>query len=281
MSHYTVLVIDSNGNDTVDEQLEPFAEYIEVNPYVTDHVSDEEWERFRNFYTNKENCDKHPTVGFSYADAKLNKNKSNKDLYALYGESWNSNSWQLLEDGDWVEMSTYNPKSKWDWYIIGGRWKGMLVAKNPALAEVGESGTFGNGPTVEDGVDQTTKGNIDWDAMRDTDKFDDALRFWELYVDGQEPKNDKDREMLEHVFYKKEYFTERYKDRETYARCMTEFSTYAVLKDGEWMEQGEMGWFGTSGADPVDELEFQLNFQKNVIEPLNDNALITVVDCHI
>lgn len=23
-------------------------------------------------------------------------------------------------------MSTYNPKSKWDWYAIGGRWAGML-----------------------------------------------------------------------------------------------------------------------------------------------------------
>ena len=30
-------------------------------------------------------------------------------------------------DGTGKYMSTYNPKSKWDWYQIGGRWDGMIT----------------------------------------------------------------------------------------------------------------------------------------------------------
>lgn len=32
------------------------------------------------------------------------------------------------EDGN--EWSTYNPKSKWDWYEVGGRWGGLLENKS-------------------------------------------------------------------------------------------------------------------------------------------------------
>ena len=27
-------------------------------------------------------------------------------------------------------MSTYNPKSKWDWYVVGGRWDGWIQGEN-------------------------------------------------------------------------------------------------------------------------------------------------------
>lgn len=32
------------------------------------------------------------------------------------------------QDGT-VEMTTYNPESKWDWYTIGGVWSGFLTTK--------------------------------------------------------------------------------------------------------------------------------------------------------
>lgn len=56
-------------------------------------------------------------------------------------------------------------------------------------------------------------------------------------------------------------------------------STYAVLKDGEWYERGEMGWFGMS-SNELSEDEWDEKF-KTLIEELSPDTLITVVDCHI
>lgn len=40
------------------------------------------------------------------------------------------------QDKDGNEWSTYNPKSQWDWWVIGGRWKGMLNNTAGRKAEV-------------------------------------------------------------------------------------------------------------------------------------------------
>lgn len=48
------------------------------------------------------------------------------------------------EDGG---KSTYNPESKWDWWVIGGRWRGAYLPKRDAdytRLIAGESGSFDN-----------------------------------------------------------------------------------------------------------------------------------------
>ena len=53
------------------------------------------------------------------------------ELYKEHGEDWNNNAWELDPvDGKWKEYSTYNPKSKWDWYTVGGRWYGCIKTKD-------------------------------------------------------------------------------------------------------------------------------------------------------
>lgn len=43
----------------------------------------------------------------------------------------------------------------------------------------------------------------------------ESARFWELYIEGVEPQNDKDRKLVEEgMFYRKEYFLEHYKTKE-------------------------------------------------------------------
>ncbi len=46
--------------------------------------------------------------------------------------------------------------SKWDWYLLGGRWSGMIKLKEGASGEIGEPGSGGN----ETGIDQAMKGDI-------------------------------------------------------------------------------------------------------------------------
>lgn len=53
---------------------------------------------------------------------------------------------------------------------------------------------------------------------------------------------------------------------------------YAVLHDGEWHAKGDMGWFGMSrDAHAVDEWHA---FVTTLLDKLDDDTLLTIVDCH-
>lgn len=119
MSHFTVLVIGD-----VKSQLAKYDENIEVPKYSEGLVSTEEKERFTKYYQKE-----HPRLGETTFD----------DLYAEFGEDWNSSEWTKNADGEWETFSTYNPKSKWDWYQVGGRWSGFFMlktAQDPRLQEL-------------------------------------------------------------------------------------------------------------------------------------------------
>lgn len=58
-------------------------------------------------------------------------------------------------------------------------------------------------------------------------------------------------------------------------------SFYAVIKDGEWYDSGQMGWFGVSAASNEDRAQWAESFYSNFIEGLDDDTLLTCVDCHI
>ena len=54
------------------------------------------------------------------------------EVYKQNGEYWNENLYKLNDDGIWEEWSTYNPDSKWDWYVSNSnsRWDGFLLTKH-------------------------------------------------------------------------------------------------------------------------------------------------------
>ena len=61
-------------------------------------------------------------------ESPLDIEKEMLSLYEKFGKDWNYNEWKLV-DGVWKICSTYNPKSKWDWYVEGGRFSGCLTIK--------------------------------------------------------------------------------------------------------------------------------------------------------
>lgn len=179
-----------------------------------------------------------------------------------------------------------NPNAKWDWYQVGGRWAGKLtVAYDCINCDVGEkSWGFGNEDPYA-AIGRYKK--VDVARIKDLifldchAKYIEAKRFWELKIEGQEPRNDKDRELLKD-FYRPEYYINTYKDKETYAECERTFHTYAVIdKDGHWSAKGEMGWFGCSCSEENQEVDFIKNYKKNVFDNAGDDDYITIVDCHI
>jgi len=69
--------------------------------------------------------------------------------------------------------------------------------------------------------------------------------------------------------------------REEYVRRFRDsaLTLFAVIKDGMWYERGTMGWWGVV-HDEKDRNEWNAQFAA-LINGLPDDALLTVVDCHI
>lgn len=133
--------------DNPEQQLAPYSENLEVPEYLVEEVSEHDKQRMLDYYN--ENREK-PYTDFD-------------NCYADNGEDWNGNSYRKNEDGVWCEYSTYNPNSKWDWYLLGGRWSGRHFKLKPGV----KSGVLGEpswtNPTNR-GYDAALKGDIDFTA---------------------------------------------------------------------------------------------------------------------
>jgi hypothetical protein len=57
------------------------------------------------------------------------------------------------------------------------------------------------------------------------------------------------------------------------------FVPYAVIKDGQWHQKGEMGWFGVSNNE-VSKSKWTAQVA-NMINELPEETLISIYDCHI
>lgn len=290
MSHFTVLVI---GEDP-EEQLQPFSENLIVPEYESDTVSQEEKDRFLAHYREENNFS--PEVTF-------------EEAYAIYGEYWNGNCWRKDNDGVWKEYSRYNPNSKWDWYSLGGRWMGYFQLKPGATGTAGRPGVFDNEPLRPGNVDQARKCDIDFEAMRDeagkkaADYYD---RFWALV--GNQPlpnwtqireRHGEDidaarKEYHDHPVVKlleaneewrhKFFMSDMLEMAETRGDYIEQARrsravTFAVLKDGQWYEKGEMGWWGMV-SNEKDQSEWNDKFYE-LLNSLPDDTLLSVYDCHI
>lgn len=129
MSHFTVLVI----GDNVDKQLEKYDENLEMPEYVEGEVSEEEMQRFVDYYTKESE----EPIKLGTSDQTLLERF--EEIYAIKGDDWNSNTYKKI-NGVWSEVSTYNPESKWDWYVTGGRWAGFFKLKSNLDKELKEIG---------------------------------------------------------------------------------------------------------------------------------------------
>lgn len=203
-----------------------------------------------------------------------------------------------------------NPDAKWDWYKMGGRWAGFFKAKNVAEGVTGSPGLMT--PPAEKGyVDQTTKGNIDFEAMRQeaaaeaADRYDrmDAIvghlpmhRSWKGDILENEFKT-LGREKAIELYHSQERIVAlkeskddelRWCDMDDFACTREEYIQkainrtavpFAMVIDGVWYEKGEMGWWAMV-SNEMDQNEWNRKVTEQYNE-LPDDTLITMVDCHI
>lgn len=143
MSHFVVYVFSKKAAGTdLEELLAPYDENIVYDPYikytreqaiakVRDDIEDYKNGTYAEFiadpegYKEKWYCnDGH----IKYLEEEFPKklNWTDDECYQYMCEWYDDED--IDEEGN--IYSTYNPKSKWDWYEVGGRWDGVLMDKS-------------------------------------------------------------------------------------------------------------------------------------------------------
>lgn len=168
------------------------------------------------------------------------------------------------EDADFDEEMNQkgyweNPNRKWDWYSIGGRWDGGI----PLI-----DGKYAN---------QSIINKINLGIVQK--EYEEAIRFWDVVVEGHELKPGEEKSDFP-SFLSGEYYKNQFGDRESYAIDQSSFATFAIVTpEGEWLEKGEMGWFGINSATAESRKEYSSKFN-DVVKKYPD-YFFTLVDCHI
>lgn len=235
MSHSVVVVVirdaanADEAGDKLEELLDPFNENKDV-PHV-EEVAEEEVERAVAFYT------EHPehlvdadepaeSIGELTEDIKNDPLEYGRwkarCVGAFCGNGASSGSYNGI-DQTFSYESTYNPKSRWDWYALGGRWRGFFELrlnkttsvlpspfspvssgerKDEAGAQlapfdgtqdavVGQHGVFGDaeGENFTGRADLARKSDIDFAAMRSQAQLEAELGYdkFEEATAGIEP----------------------------------------------------------------------------------------------
>lgn len=273
MSHYSVVVFCENGGKDLEELLAPYDENLSVPHYVT---KEEIIERVRNnieeyrkeFYEEylknpqkylEEHSDEHGKYISEEFPKKLSWSDEDcyKDGVRYYLEE------NIQPNGS--VFTTYNPNARWDYYAIGGRFDCGIPLKDSDYKW----------------ADEASMDEVDIDYI-DEDKYKESLRFWQLYVDGQTPVTDEDKDLVSFVIQDRQYFIDNYDNAQEYAGWMSRFTFYAaVLPTGEWLECGKVGWFGTTTATAADNKAWRKKVREILRQAQKNNWYITMIDCHI
>lgn len=261
MSHFSVAVF-TDGTKTVEQLLAPYQEnnmgdcpkeYLEFfdieeeykNKYETDSRAMLKTSDGNIIFTWSKEAKEARENGALEVEVPL------KALYSTfedYMESYEGCDGRDSETGRYGYWE--NPNAKWDYWGVGGRFADVDKIKVK-----------------------------DFDFTPNPEYYKKAERFWEIIVEGQPLK---EGEKQPFNFYKVEYYLKRYKNKETYAKIMSLFITYAVITpDGKWHQKGEMGWFGMSSDTADEALDWDMNYKSRFIDTADPEWFLTVVDCHI
>lgn len=314
MSHFTVLVaLPAMARDEVDAALSaalaPYDENTEVTPY-------------REYKTG--NAEDHWTVtqcrenGQLPADGDLTWQQVADAYNARHSlDKDDSEHLHVDDEGDAYTVSTYNPKSKWDWWQIGGRWTGYFLPTIDAIGDprllLGSAGIFGSNKPGR--VDGGPRGLLDLQALRHTKALEAGAQHdqWHALVSDCPPAKGWSTFVARHKADPDGYPVEQARteygaqaqvrvarqsrdflglncpidtfavDRAVYAEQAAEQAVpgYAFLDlNGEWQAPGEMGWFGMSSNTADDRAAYRRRINEE-IDALPADAYLVAVDCHI
>ncbi len=191
--------------------------------------------------------------------------------------------------GRWGYFS--NPNAKWDWFTIGGRFSGRLLAKRHAdwvLESADHNSDSDGGNRFTNGAQMK---DIDWERMRQLRLESAKAQFGTLSKAFQKKDTSKLAPLAaiteegiagwcEMLYYKGETLEDYLKRKGVSSEHPYPIDCYAFVNtNGEWFESGQMGWFGISSNNKP-ERQWQDEIQVLMKHVIEDDYLV-IVDCHI
>jgi hypothetical protein len=140
MTHYTVGIIipkdERNIETYVATAMAPYDENTSVAPYVcysVEHAKAELARDIQRFERIVERRDPEYDLTKCHEHLEVLRRTTPAQKYREYVEHHES----FNRAGQ--PISTYNPASKWDWYVIGGRWDGWIHGKETSNQSVADN----------------------------------------------------------------------------------------------------------------------------------------------
>lgn len=165
--------------------------------------------------------------------------------------------------GSGLRDTTYNPKSKWDWYTIGGRWTGYLdfTGYNPDEDPVNfeTCNLCGGSGKRNDALGKEARANNPNYSCNGCNGTGKSMKFTLRQVGYAAPVS----EILAHIDGKDEE---------------KNLIPFAIATQEGWAERGEMGWWAC-----VSNEKDEGKWEKEAVSILkaNKDKIAVVVDCHI
>lgn len=152
----------------------------------------------------------------------------------------------------------FNPNAEWDWYEVGGRWRGFFIKKSSkAWGELGDTAIrFGKREfeyQPKNAVDILKVKDIDWEAMR-TEKIADREVWWKNYLKCNKGDGKTKKEFMED--------------------WTVDLSSYAIVMGGEWITEDNFLHYSVDG-------ETWSEFWLRTIKQLDPEEVVVSVDCHM
>ena len=267
MSHFAVAVLTDDPNK-IDDLLAKFNEQPEDDsPYLifkdcTEEV-EEDWKKLINGANEKEIAAQVAVGSMEYKTI-----DEYADIYHGY----------VKQDGKFGRIC--NPDARWDWYVTGGRWTGLLLLKPGSPEGIkGRPGTMGEPCTDPMRADIALLKDIDFKGMAQ-DSINEAGETWDQYKAGEFKGKPVDFLYDIQPNDTRESFVERKggNPKEKLEEC----PTFAFLNlKGEWISPGDMGFFGVSSDDEETRKDFNLEWRDCLSKVDYAKTFIVIIDCHI
>ena len=344
MSHFTVLLTNANSEEDIEAQLLPFCENTEHLPESYIEFVDET-DQYKNTYENSGVTTFTSPNGQVFNEWESLEKKSGQYMPSVFfsNSGKKPKEWMEQEEGWSKKFFSYkaqyptfeeycekklemtptkegrygyfsNPNAKWDWYVLGGRWRGFFkLFPGYVTGELGSSGVFDNTAPF-DCVDWVEKQYIDFETMMESSKLEASQRYenfqrlikvygvpktWEEIkqesseLEEEIRKNfwaqpiilEMQKEKLLQLFSSPEDVLEYGDGSDKVAQEYIETHRlsvvipFALIHQGKWHQRGEMGWFGTSKSEMT--RAQWIRHAWSIIESLPPQSKLALMDCHI
>ncbi len=192
-------------------------------------------------------------------------------------DKYDGSTWTKIEpasdcedcEGSGTRVTTYNPASKWDWYVIGGRWEGELVEGYDASNDIRNYGKC----YLCEGTGLRNDEIGEKDRAKNPDYGCNGCHL--SYSEGKTAKLPNGKPALG---MKRKFDNAPTGTNVAFMKDIAkDFKPFAfVTPRYEWIENARMGWFATTTNDNG---EYEKQWE-DARKTYGDHVAV-LVDCHI